>query len=564
MAHLRTRNSYGLRLGYPKSRQHHDATIDKLESTDTTPIKPSVKVLLIRGIVIIVYLLVGALVFRELEHKERDKTYWKRTLHKEREKLINEFNITLDRLLQYEHLVRRRRFEIFVEHKDWDYYQSLYFASTVTTTIGYGHITPQTQSGRLFLIIFALIGIPLNILALASVGEHITVAIFYFLRYISKKCCHKSKMNHINIKVMFVSVSLMVIMLFLGGMLYCYTEDWSYIDSIYYCFVAMATIGFGDLVPNRGRAPDSDREQGIWFLRALYISIGLSLVSTVFTALSNAMEEINLLLGRGKYANTWRPNHKDKSITDNFRPQRKNSEDKSEEISYKHKIKNHGNLVLKYKVLGKFKRRKKGALNLSDWDGLLEEAKRKERHNPSRHSPSIIRDMATKPTMVVLADQEKQTTHNSYIKNSYPKENFLLLPMLPDCETASSKISASEGSTPSTATRSDDTSDREYVELHCNTRTARRLNSSPDFRSRHIPHQNVSRNYSVPAGVRQIDDADTRRPFPKHLVHYNCNKQRDKNYPNYDGLSRFCRTNTWNTKAPIDEYDIIFNQLTLI
>lgn len=162
--------------------------------------------------------------------------------------------------------------------------------------------------------------------------------------------------------------------------------------------------------------------------------------------------------------------------------------------------------------------------------------------------------------MVVLADQEKQTTHNSYIKNSYPKENFLLLPMLPDCETASSKISASEGSTPSTATRSDDTSDREYVELHCNTRTARRLNSSPDFRSRHIPHQNVSRNYSVPAGVRQIDDADTRRPFPKHLVHYNCNKQRDKNYPNYDGLSRFCRTNTWNTKAPIDEYDIILNQ----
>ena len=106
-------------------------------------------------------------------------------------------------------------------------------------------------------------------------------------------------MNNINIKVMLVSVILMIIMLFIGGLLYCSTEEWTYIDSIYYCFVAMATIGFGDLVPNGGLAPDTDKEKAIWFLRSIYLSIGLSLVSTVFTALSNAMEEINFLL-RGK------------------------------------------------------------------------------------------------------------------------------------------------------------------------------------------------------------------------------------------------------------------------
>lgn len=81
---------------------------------------------------------------------------------------------------------------------------------------------------------------------------------------------------------------------------------------------------------------------------------------------------IEVILFFGVTANTWRPNHKDKSITDNFRSQRKNSEDKSEEISYKHKIKNHGNLVLKYKVLGKFKRRKKGALSLCKYVTYVE------------------------------------------------------------------------------------------------------------------------------------------------------------------------------------------------
>ncbi len=96
---------------------------------------------------------------------------------------------------------------------------------------------------------------------------------------------------------MIVSITLMIFMLFTGGALYVTTESWTYIDSIYYCFVALATIGFGDLVPNDGQAPGSAFEKSLWGLRVFYISIGLSLVSTVFTAISNAIEEINDLLG---------------------------------------------------------------------------------------------------------------------------------------------------------------------------------------------------------------------------------------------------------------------------
>ena len=149
----------------------------------------------------------------------------------------------------------------------------------------------------MFLVIFALIGIPLNILALATVGEHITIGICYLISKISRICCKKKTVTHINIKVMIVSISVMIFMLFTGGALYVSTEDWTYIDSMYYCFVALATIGFGDLVPNQGTAPDTPYEKGLWFLKVIYISFGLSLVSTVFTAISNAMEEINAIMG---------------------------------------------------------------------------------------------------------------------------------------------------------------------------------------------------------------------------------------------------------------------------
>lgn len=122
-------------LGYPKTRQNHDATINKLE-TELSPIKPSAKVLLFRGVVIIIYLLLGALVFQALENYQDNKEYHKKDLEKERSRITSRYDISEETLLEYERLIERSRLETIREIKKWDYYQSLYFASTVTTTIG--------------------------------------------------------------------------------------------------------------------------------------------------------------------------------------------------------------------------------------------------------------------------------------------------------------------------------------------------------------------------------------------------------------------------------------------
>jgi len=104
-----------------------------LKAENETPaIKPSLKVLIIRGFVVIVYLLLGGLVFRALEHNNDPKWSYANQLEIERRNLQREFNISESRLHSFEKLVRKRK----TNPKDWDYYQSLYFASTVTTTIG--------------------------------------------------------------------------------------------------------------------------------------------------------------------------------------------------------------------------------------------------------------------------------------------------------------------------------------------------------------------------------------------------------------------------------------------
>ncbi len=46
------------------------------------------------------------------------------------------------------------------------------------------------------------------------------------------------------------SVGLWVaVILVVGAIFYHYVEEWSWIDSIYFCFISLATVGYGDLAP---------------------------------------------------------------------------------------------------------------------------------------------------------------------------------------------------------------------------------------------------------------------------------------------------------------------------
>ena len=42
---------------------------------------------------------------------------------------------------------------------------------TILTTIGYGHFAPVTMPGRLFCILFAIIGIPFTLSVIADMGQ---------------------------------------------------------------------------------------------------------------------------------------------------------------------------------------------------------------------------------------------------------------------------------------------------------------------------------------------------------------------------------------------------------
>ncbi|KAL7061421.1 hypothetical protein AAHC03_01433 [Spirometra sp. Aus1] len=85
----------------------------------------------------------------------------------------NTSDIILNYLGQVVHAIKDRGWNgaTNVEDINWTFEGGVLFAITVITTIGYGHVTPQTQYGKLLTMLYAVIGIPLFFSYLSTNGD---------------------------------------------------------------------------------------------------------------------------------------------------------------------------------------------------------------------------------------------------------------------------------------------------------------------------------------------------------------------------------------------------------
>lgn len=74
--------------------------------------------------------------------------------------------------------------------------------------------------------------------------------------------------------------SMMVIYIVLGAIALCRLEGWPFLDGIYFCFMSLSTIGFGDLVPGLKKESTTTT----WFC-SVYIMSGMALTAMCFNVL---------------------------------------------------------------------------------------------------------------------------------------------------------------------------------------------------------------------------------------------------------------------------------------
>ena len=156
-------------------------------------------------------------------------------------------------------------------------------------------MTPRTFGGQLFCIFYAFFGIPLTGLMLKSIGERIMDGIDSCFHAIDKKLLQREARS-VNFRTSILLFFIMLVMLVaLAGLAVCY-EGWSFFEGLYFAFITLSTIGFGDYVPSHPEEKFGDRDTKQHHVALfvcvtfIYITIGLSVVSSVLLSVTRIFE----------------------------------------------------------------------------------------------------------------------------------------------------------------------------------------------------------------------------------------------------------------------------------
>lgn len=176
---------------------------------------------------------------------------------------------------------------------------------------GYGWITPQTPTGQKLCIFVCIVGIPITLLMLKSIGELITKWVNFIATKLEQKILKREEPKQVKTKSAAILLLLMVSLIVTNSLVVMYLEDWTFVEGIYFSFVTWSTIGFGDYLPlKKDKVPQSTRqlfvntskhyenqttETNLKFLSGilipLYVIVGLCIVSSVLNSIMAAIEE---------------------------------------------------------------------------------------------------------------------------------------------------------------------------------------------------------------------------------------------------------------------------------
>lgn len=187
------------------------------------------------------------------------------------------------------------------------YGASLYYCTVSMLTIGLGDIVPKTPGAKVFALTFSLIGVIIMGLVVAMIRQVVLSSagpsIFWHqiemarvkelekierehLKMTYEESFHKMRMirkvakfHQINMSLLFTLLTFVAFWLF-GGLVFHFSENWDYFNSIYFCFLCLVTIGYGDFAPKSS------------FGRVFFVLWAITAVPLMTILISNAGDEL--------------------------------------------------------------------------------------------------------------------------------------------------------------------------------------------------------------------------------------------------------------------------------
>nr|XP_020472626.1 potassium channel subfamily K member 13-like isoform X3 [Monopterus albus] len=202
-----------------------------------------------------------------------------------------------------------------------------FLANSITTYQGFGMTTPATIGGKVFLMFYGLLAPPATILFFNLFLERVITVIAVVL-----KSCHARRHNKAVLPengrrvpegnraggtaaggrgedrggwkpsvycVMFILGAAAILVSCCASLMYSAAEGWGYLDSLYFCFVAFSTIGFGDMVSSQRVIYEGHAMAAYRLGNFFFILTGVCCIYSLFNVISIVIKQfLNWLLRR--------------------------------------------------------------------------------------------------------------------------------------------------------------------------------------------------------------------------------------------------------------------------
>lgn len=120
---------------------------------------------------------------------------------------------------------------------------------------GYGNTVPLSDEGKVFCVLYCLVGMPLTMLLMSSSTQRILPSVTHApVRHLQERWgVSYPQAALLHVTLLLTCTALLFFLLPAAGL--CLLErDWSFLESLYFCFISLSTIGLGDYLPGRTRS----------------------------------------------------------------------------------------------------------------------------------------------------------------------------------------------------------------------------------------------------------------------------------------------------------------------